>query len=82
MIVEFLDTYTKLLVEHPEDISIEIKEIDAGYDEVTIFAHSKDVGQLIGKQGRMINAIKTLISGCKAKGGKKYHVNVKAVESN
>lgn len=79
MITEFLDTYTKLLVEHPEDISIEVKEIDEGYDEITILAHTKDVGQLIGKQGRMINAIKTVISGCKAKDGKRYHLNVKAI---
>ncbi len=80
MVSEFLSSYTKLLVEHPEDISIEISEMDEGYDEITIFANNEDIGKLIGKQGRMINAIKTVISGCKAKGGKNYRVNVKPVE--
>jgi len=80
MVTEFLNSYTKLLVENPEDISIEIVEVDEGYDEITIFAHSEDIGKLIGKQGRMINSIKTVISGCKAKGGKNYRVNVKAAE--
>jgi len=28
----------------------------------------------------MINSIKTVISGCKAKGGKNYRVNVKPAE--
>ena len=80
MVEAFLNSYTKLLVEHPEDISIEIQEMDESFDEITIFANSEDIGKLIGKQGRMINSIKTVISGCKAKGGKNYRVNVKPVE--
>ncbi len=79
MVKDFLQTYTTMLVNHPDDISIEIEEMDEGFDEITIFANSEDVGKLIGKEGRMINAIKTVISGCKAKGGKNYRVNVKAV---
>ncbi|WP_295420232.1 KH domain-containing protein [Sulfurovum sp.] len=77
MVDAFLSSYAKLLVEHPEDISIEIVEMDENFDEITIFANSEDIGKLIGKQGRMINSIKTVISGCKAKGGKNYRVNVK-----
>ena len=77
MVIAFLNAYTKLLVENPDDISIEIEEVDEGFDEITIFANSEDVGKLIGKQGRMINSIKTVIAGCKAKGGKSYRVNVK-----
>ena len=78
MVKDFLLTYTTLLVNHPDDISIEIKERDEGLDEITIFANREDIGKLIGKEGRMINAIKTVISGCKAKGGKNYRVNVKS----
>ena len=78
MVKDFLQTYTTLLVNHPDDISIEIEEMDEGFDEITIFANSEDVGKLIGKEGRMINSIKAVISGCKAKGGKNYRVNVKA----
>ena len=78
MVKDFLLSYTMLLVNNPEDISIEITQIDEGFDEITLFANSEDIGKLIGKEGRMINSIKTLISGCKAKGGKNYRVNVKA----
>jgi predicted RNA-binding protein YlqC (UPF0109 family) len=56
MVDAFLVAYAKLLVEHPEDISVEIKEVDEGLDEITIFANNEDVGKLIGKQGRMINS--------------------------
>ncbi|MDD2451510.1 KH domain-containing protein [Sulfurovum sp.] len=79
MIDAFLIAYTRLLVDHPEDISVEITGIDEGLDEITIFANSEDVGKLIGRQGRMINSIKTVISGCKAKYGKNYRLNVKPI---
>ena len=80
MVNNFLISYAKLLVNNPEDISIEIAEVDENFDEITLFANSEDIGKLIGKNGRMINSIKTVISGCKAKGGKNYRVNVKPVE--
>lgn len=80
MVDSFLLEYAKLLVEYPEDLSISTEEIDEGFDEITIFANSEDVGKLIGKQGKMINSIKTFISGCKAKGSKKYRINVKVLE--
>jgi predicted RNA-binding protein YlqC (UPF0109 family) len=80
MVKEFVSSYAKLLVKHPDTIQVEIAPLDKGFDEITIYAQSEDVGKLIGKEGRMINAIKTVISGCKAKGGKNYRVNVKSSE--
>jgi len=80
MVRNFLISYAKLLVNNPEDISVEIESVDENFDEITLFANSEDIGKLIGKEGRMINSIKTVISGCKAKGGKNYRVNVKPAE--
>ena len=80
MIQEFVSSYAKLLVKYPESIQVEITPLDEGFDEITVYAKSEDVGKLIGREGRMINSIKTVISGCKAKGGKNYRVNVKSSE--
>ncbi len=80
MIQEFISSYARLLVKHPESIKVDIKPIDEGFDEITIYAQNEDVGKLIGREGRMINSVKTVISGCKAKGGKNYRVNVKSAE--
>ena len=80
MVQEFVSSYAKLLVKYPDAIRVEITPLDEGLDEISIYARSEDVGKLIGKEGRMINAVKTVISGCKAKGGKNYRVNVKSVE--
>ncbi|SFV62015.1 KH domain RNA binding protein YlqC [hydrothermal vent metagenome] len=78
MVIDFVSFYSKLLVKNPDDIKVEINNIDDSSDEITIYAKNEDVGKLIGKEGRMINSIKTVISGCKAKGGRNYRVNVKA----
>lgn len=77
MVRDFLLSYAKLLVNNPEDISVEVTTVDENFDEIILYANSEDIGKLIGKDGRMINSIKTVISGCKAKGGKNYRVNVK-----
>jgi len=79
MTADFVSTYAKLLVKNPDAIKVDIVEIDEGFDEITVYAQSEDVGKLIGREGRMINSIKTVISGCKAKGGKSYRVNVKSI---
>jgi len=78
MVRDFVLNYAKLIASHPEALSIIVEPMDEHGDEITLFADPSDVGKLIGKEGRMINAVKTVISGCKAKGGKSYRVNVKS----
>ncbi|KIM03206.1 MAG: RNA-binding protein [Sulfurovum sp. AS07-7] len=80
MITEFVTEFTKLLVEYPDKVKVTTELMSDDFCEVSIYAHSSDVGKLIGKEGRMINAIKTVITGCKAKGAKNYRVNVKTAE--
>ncbi len=78
MAKDFVLAYAKMIVKYPEAVSVEITELDDSAEEISIYADPEDVGKLIGKEGRMINAIKTVISGCKAKHGKSYRVSVKA----
>jgi predicted RNA-binding protein YlqC (UPF0109 family) len=77
MVRDFILSYARLVATHPEALRIEVEPMDEHGDEITLYADPSDVGKLIGKEGRMINAVKTVISGCKAKGGKSYRVNVK-----
>jgi predicted RNA-binding protein YlqC (UPF0109 family) len=80
MIETFVCDFAKLLVSHPEEIVVERQNLGEKFDEIIIYAHKEDAGKLIGKEGRMINALKTLISGCKAKDGISYRVNVRTTE--
>lgn len=76
MISDFVSSYAKMIVNYPEDIQVNIKELDETFQEVTIIANENDIGKLIGKNGNMINAIKTILNGCKAKDGVSYKVQV------
>ena len=46
------------------------------YSMVILYVNSVDIGKLIGKNGNMINALKTMANGCKAKDGVSYKIQV------
>jgi predicted RNA-binding protein YlqC (UPF0109 family) len=78
MVADFIAQFAKLIATYPDDVRVDIKS-DGEVAEITLFANQADVGKLIGKEGKMIGAIKTVISGCKAKDGLSYRINVEAV---
>ena len=78
MISDFVAEFAKLIASHPEDVRVEVIEGDE-ITEILLYANQADIGKLIGKEGKMIGAIKTVISGCKAKDGVSYRINVEAI---
>jgi predicted RNA-binding protein YlqC (UPF0109 family) len=78
MIADFVAQFAKLIASHPDDIRVEVQEGDE-ITQIVLYANQDDIGKLIGKSGKMIGAIKTVISGCKAKDGVSYRINVEAV---
>jgi len=78
MITQFIENYAKLIVGYPDDVVVSKESIDDTFAEITIKANSEDIGKLIGKNGNMINALKTMANGCKAKDGVSYKIQVLA----
>lgn len=78
MITNFIENYTKLIVSKPDEVTITSNQIDETFTEITINANSADIGKLIGKNGNMINALKIMANGCKAKNGVSYKIQVVA----
>lgn len=76
MITNFIENYAKLIVSFPQEITVQKNVIDDSFAEIIIYANSADIGKLIGKNGNMINAIKTMANGCKAKDGISYKIQV------
>ena len=71
----FIEYVVKALVDHPEQV--EIKEIDG--ERVVLFElrlNQTDVGKVIGKQGRTITAIRTLLTSAAAKHGKRAMLEI------
>ncbi len=78
MIANFVAQFAKLMASYPDDIRVETKQGDE-ITEITLFANQADIGKMIGKDGKMIGSIKTVISGCKAKDGMSYRINVETI---
>ena len=76
MSVDFVTDFAKLLSFEPEKVKSEVISHD-DFDEIVIWAKKADVGRIIGKEGSMVKAIKTVISGCRAKEDKNYKITVK-----
>lgn len=63
------------LVVHPEDISIEMEESEE-FMEYNLHVHPEDIGRVIGKQGRVAKAIRTVVYSVRQKGPKKVRLNI------
>ena len=65
----FLEQVVKGLVDNPD--AVNITEVDQ--ERTTVYElrlHPTDVGRIIGKSGRTINAIRSLMQASSAKAGK------------
>ena len=79
MVVDFVEEFAKLLSFEPEKIKSEIIPHE-DFDEIVIWAKKADVGRIIGKEGSMVKALKTVIDGCRAKENKNYKITVKIID--
>ena len=66
MFKELVEYLVKALVEHPEQVSVEVNDEPAG---LTLHLHVApgDLGRVIGKQGRTARAIRTLLHAMAAR---------------
>jgi len=65
---ELVEAVAKALVDHPADV--QVKSVDGS--QVTVLelrVHPEDLGKVIGRQGRTVKAIRTLLGA----GGIKLH---------
>lgn len=69
----------KSLVDYPDDV--QVKRVDNSSNDVTIEVrvNPEDMGKIIGKQGRIAKAIRTVVKAAAAKEGKQIHYSVDIV---
>ncbi len=73
-LVEFI---AKSLVEHPEEVRV--TEIDHGGGLITYELHvaQSDMGKVIGRQGRIARAIRSVVKAAATKQHKKVSVEIR-----
>lgn len=71
----FLEYVVKGLVSHPDEVTITPVERQ-GSTVYELRLHTEDVGQIIGRQGVTINAIRSLLTTGSAKKGQRCSVEI------
>jgi predicted RNA-binding protein YlqC (UPF0109 family) len=68
-------TIVNPLVSHPEAIKLDVTEGDE-FIEYNLSVDPEDIGRVIGKQGRVAKAIRTIVYSVRVKGPKKVRLNI------
>jgi predicted RNA-binding protein YlqC (UPF0109 family) len=63
------------LVDEPEKVEVEGRETDSRVD-LTLRVAPRDMGKVIGRQGRIVKAIRTVMKAASVKANKRVNVEV------
>lgn len=75
---EFIEYIVKNLVDKPELVDVQCQEPEENQYLVELRVDSEDVGKVVGKKGRTINALRTIAMMASARMG--YKVRIELVE--
>lgn len=76
--VELVEYLVRTLV--PDgDYSVEMRE-NGDVSEIVVIIAKKDIGKIIGKQGRIAKAVRTLVKAASAKSSVRYNVIIEEKE--
>lgn len=73
--VELVEFIIKQFTDEPEKVEIVLEE-DEKKSLITVKVSSEDMGKVIGKQGRIAKAMRTIVKAAAAKQGKKYIIEI------
>lgn len=72
---ELVTVIAKALVDHPDEVRVnEVEQDHAIVYELTV--HSSDIGKVIGKQGRIAKALRTVVASAAVKENKRVTVEI------
>ena len=62
--------------ENPDDVDYEVVE-KGNTVEVTVLLSESDMGKVIGRQGKIAKALRTIVNSASKKTGKRYNIEIK-----
>lgn len=72
---ELVEVLAKALVEKPEEVQVKVYEVD-DLKQLKICVAPDDTGRIIGKKGRIIKAIRTIVASAATRRREKVEVDV------
>jgi len=73
---EFVDNVVKAIVDHPDDVKTK-RSVDEMGVLIELTVHAEDMGKIIGREGRIIKALRDLVKVLAVKKGLKTSVLLK-----
>ncbi len=74
--LELIKFIVEQFAEKPESIQYLVTENGNNVD-VTVLLEESDMGKVIGRQGKVAKALRTLVKTASQKEGKKYNIEIK-----
>ena len=70
-----VENLVKALVDHPESVQVS-SELEDGETVIRLSVAQEDMGKVIGKQGRIAKAIRTVVKAAAIKKGERVTVEI------
>ena len=74
--IELIKYVISSFAEHPEEVIYDVKE-EGKTVNVTVTLNQGDMGKVIGRQGKLAKALRTLVRAGSQKENKKYNVEIR-----
>ncbi len=74
--LELVKYVVEQFAEHKDAIEYRVEEKDRAV-EITVFLDESDMGKVIGKQGKIAKALRTIVRNASSKEGLKYNIEIK-----
>ncbi len=75
---ELVETMVLALVDEPSQVKV-ISSVRDEYDVLTVLVAEGDVGRVVGKEGRIVNALRTVVKAGAAKSQQRVSVEVLSI---
>ena len=75
--LELIKYIVNTFAENKDEVEYLVKEV-GDVVTITVVLDESDMGKVIGRQGKLAKAIRTLVRSASAKENKKYNVEIKA----
>ena len=72
----FVDYVVKALVDYPDEVTVDTVDKEDGSTSIQIRCRKEDIGKIVGKRGKTIMAIRSLVSGAAGRQRKRVSVDV------
>jgi len=72
---ELVEILAKALVDHADQVNVIQSETDKSV-HLQLTVAPEDMGKVIGKQGKIANAIRTLVKAAAVKDGRRVHIDI------